>query len=246
MDADRGAGLEAVAILLLILTVVSTSLRCYSMGVILRRFYIEDWLAMVCLVWQAPAPLKLSLSGSNIFQALYIGYSVAAFLGVRYGVGKHIEHVAPLDRPQAVMWRWVASLFYIVISSLVKLVVGFFLLRICSHQRWQRITLWVLMGTVTIFNICYFFIALMACRPIEYQWTRYAPVKGEGECNSTLFATVPTYMAVFLNVLADWILPILPATLVWKAKMETRKKISVCAVLGLGSMYECPPGGHRL
>ena len=50
MSDDRGAGLEAVVILLLILTIVSTSLRCYSMGVILRRFYIEDWLAMVCLV----------------------------------------------------------------------------------------------------------------------------------------------------------------------------------------------------
>jgi hypothetical protein len=134
------------------------------------------------------------------------------------------------------MWRWIATLLYIAIASLVKLVVGFFLLRICSHQRWQRVTIWVLMSAVSVFNIIYIFIAIFACRPVEYTWTRYDPTPHQGSCNSTLFATIPTYVAAFLNVLADWILPLLPATLVWKAKMERRKKISVCAVLALGSL----------
>jgi hypothetical protein len=134
------------------------------------------------------------------------------------------------------MWRWIGTYFYIAISALLKVIVGLFLLRICSHQRWQRITLWALMGIVTIYNLFYIFIAIFACRPVEYQWTGYDPVPPDGQCNSTLFATIPTYLAAFLNVLADWILPLLPASLVWKTKMETRKKISVCAVLALGSM----------
>jgi len=50
MSDDRGPALEAVLIVLLVLCVVSTSLRFYSMGVILKRFYVEDWLAMVTLV----------------------------------------------------------------------------------------------------------------------------------------------------------------------------------------------------
>lgn len=163
-------------------------------------------------------------------------YTACALLGVHYGVGQHVDEVAPSDRPTAVMWRWIATLFYIAIASLVKLVVGFFLLRICSRQRWQRITIWVLMCTVSAFNIFYIFIAIFACRPVEYTWTRYDPIHHEGSCNSTSFATIPTYVATVLNVLADWILPLLPATLVWKAKMEKRKKISVCAVLALGSL----------
>jgi hypothetical protein len=157
-------------------------------------------------------------------------------MGVKAGVGKHTDDVAPADRPEAVMWRWIASIFYITISALVKVVIALFLLRICSHQRWQRITLWTLMAAVTVFNIFYVFIAIFACRPVSYQWTRYDPVFHDGECNSTLFATIPTYVSAFLNVLADWILPLLPATLVWKTKMETRKKISVCAVMALGSV----------
>jgi len=50
MSDDRGPALEAVLIVLLVLCVVSTSLRFYSMAVILKRFYVEDWLAMVTLV----------------------------------------------------------------------------------------------------------------------------------------------------------------------------------------------------
>lgn len=156
-----------------------------------------------------------------------------------HGVGKHVVDVSAPDRVRAVMWRWMASLFYIAISSLVKLVIGLFLLRIIAvHRRWQRVVLWVLMGAVTVFNIFYLFIAIFACRPVSYQWTRY-DIEGvhEGECNSTLFATVPTYVGAFLNVLADWVLPVLPAMLVRKTQMDTRRKVSVCAVISLGSMY---------
>lgn len=50
MAADRGPDLVAVLVVGLILCVISTSLRFYSMGVILKRLYIEDWLAMVTMV----------------------------------------------------------------------------------------------------------------------------------------------------------------------------------------------------
>lgn len=50
MADDRGRDLQIVLIVCLVLCVISTSLRFYSMGVILKRFYIEDWLAVVALV----------------------------------------------------------------------------------------------------------------------------------------------------------------------------------------------------
>jgi hypothetical protein len=169
---------------------------------------------------------------------LYCVYTALAILGAHYGVGRHVDDVPPADRPIASMWRWIATLFYIAIAALLKLVVGFFLLRICSNQRWRRITIWVLMGAVSVFNIIYIFVAVFACQPTEYIWTRYNPPpnEGHGDCSTTLFVLIPTYVSAFLNVLADWILPLLPATVVWKARMEMRKKISVCAVIALGSM----------
>ncbi len=50
MADNRGPDLQVVLIVCLILCVISTCLRFYSMGVILKRFYIEDWLAVVALV----------------------------------------------------------------------------------------------------------------------------------------------------------------------------------------------------
>ena len=174
---------------------------------------------------------------NEAIQVLYCVYSAAALEAIRHGLGRHVEAVPPEHRPMAVMWRWVASLLYIAISTLTKFVVGLFLLRICSHRRWQRRAIWAIMGTVAAFNSFYFFVALLACRPLAYEWTRYAtPAPGEGECNSSLFATVPTYASALLNVVADWALPMLPAAVVWRARLDRRTRLSVCAVLALGSM----------
>jgi hypothetical protein len=50
MAADRGPNLRAAVIACLVLCVVSTSLRFYTMGIILKRFHAEDWLAVAALV----------------------------------------------------------------------------------------------------------------------------------------------------------------------------------------------------
>lgn len=134
------------------------------------------------------------------------------------------------------MWRWFAELFYIITSTLTKWIVGLFLLRICSHRRWQSWTIWVIMVVVSVFNTFYFFIATFACQPIKNQWMRFATPPAPDSCNSTLFATVPTYLSAFLNVVADWVLPILPAAMVWRTKLDRRTKLSVYAVLAMGSV----------
>ncbi len=50
MANDRVAGAYAALIILLISSAVSTALRCYSMAVIMKRFLIEDWLAVISQV----------------------------------------------------------------------------------------------------------------------------------------------------------------------------------------------------
>ena len=170
-------------------------------------------------------------------QVLYIAYTAIGFMNIKYGVGKYLVDVPPAHRPIAMMWRWIGTYFYIVIAALVKITIALFLLRICNHRRWERITLWTMIAIVAAYNLFFVLLAIFACRPVEYQWTGYNPIPAEGECNSSGWATYPSYIAGFLNVLADWMLPLLPARLVWQAKMERRKKLSVCAVLALGSVY---------
>lgn len=166
---------------------------------------------------------------------LYVAYTAFGIIAVGLGLGKHTDDVAPEDRPTAIMYRWLGSLLYIVISLLTKWIVGLFLLRICPRKRWRQITIWTILGSVTVFSILYFFFDIFSCQPVQYEWTRYNPQPAEGTCNATTFATVTTYIGAVLNIIADWVLPALPATLVWKSQIEQRVKISIIALLCLGS-----------
>lgn len=167
---------------------------------------------------------------------MYAAFTAFGLVAVSYGLGEHNVDVPPDDHAPAIMYRWLAEISYIVISTMTKWIVGLFLLRICPNHRWRKITIWTILGAVTLFNIIFFFIAVFSCQPVEYEWTRYLPVPPDGTCNATTFATITTYVASFLNVLGDWVLPALPATLVWKAQMSRQVKVSVVGLLALGSM----------
>ena len=218
-DGARGSEIAAVVIFLLVISLIAVALRCYTMGWILKKMFVEDYLAMVTM-------------------ALYCAYSAFGLLGVQHGLGSHVADVARDDRIQARFWQFVCQAVYIVESTLTKYVVGLFLLRICVHQRWQCVTIWCMLGAATVFNVFLFFLAIFQCHPVAWYWYRYDPEPPfQGDCNAVQFATIPSYIAAFLNCLVDWTLGvILPASIVWKTQMETRVKVSVVAVLALGSM----------
>lgn len=50
---NRGPELAAVIIFLLAFTLVTVSLRCYTMAYLLKRFTAEDWLAVATQVSEA-------------------------------------------------------------------------------------------------------------------------------------------------------------------------------------------------
>lgn len=94
---------------------------------------------------------------------------------------------------------------------------------------------------VGLFYGAYFFIALFACQPVEYVWERYSvdltnTSSSTGRCNPSVAATAISYIATVMNCAADWMLAILPATVVWRAQLDRRTKISISVILGIGSM----------
>lgn len=84
-------------------------------------------------------------------------------------------------------------------------------------------------------NAFYFFVVIFQCLPVQYYWFRYTdPQVLEGKCNKTALATIPTYVSLFLNVVVDWALALLPVSFIYNSKMPRKTKISVVAVLSLG------------
>ncbi|KAH7417607.1 cation-transporting ATPase 4 [Cadophora sp. MPI-SDFR-AT-0126] len=215
---NRGLELAAVIIFLMVFSLVTVGLRCYTMGFVLKRFFAEDWLSVVTL-------------------AVYMFYSISALISIRWGLGQHVADV-PIDQhPFALFWKYIGQCIYVLISVLVKYIAGLLLLRICSRQKWQRITIWTLLGVVTVFNMFYIFIVIFQCMPVQFYWYRYSPNPPiTGKCNHSKLATIPTYVSLFLNVLSDWILALLPISVVWNSNMDRNTKISVVAVLAIGSI----------
>ncbi|KAL2074860.1 hypothetical protein VTL71DRAFT_8639 [Oculimacula yallundae] len=219
MAADnRGPELAAVVIFLMAFSLVTVCLRCYTMAFVLKRFFAEDWLSVVTLV-------------------VYLFYSISALISIRWGLGQHVADVPMRDHPAALFWKYIGQVTYVLVSVLVKFIVGLLLLRICSRQRWQRITIWTLLAVVALFNMFYIFIVIFQCMPIPFYWYRYTPNPPvTGKCNHSKLATIPTYVSLFLNVLSDWILALLPISVVWNSNMDRRTKISVVGVLAIGSI----------
>lgn len=186
--------------------------------------------------FSTPANIILNL------QLLQVGFCVLVVIGVSFGLGAHVDNVPEENRHKALIFKWAGQVAYIVVSTLVKFVVGIFLLRLCvNDSRWQRITIIVLLIVVGLFNIFYFFLAVFQCQPIAFYWYRYTPdAPVTGKCNGHALATVPTYFAVLIGIVADITLALLPVTLIKGANLDRKTKISVCCVLALGSLYESP------
>lgn len=176
-----------------------------------------------------------------IFQILQCAFCILVVMGVSYGLGAHVDNVPQVNRPKALIFKWAGQVAYIVVSTLVKFVVGIFLLRLCVNNNWQRLTIIILLVIVGLFNIFYVFLAIFQCQPVEYYWYRYDPdAPVTGKCNGHALATIPTYFAVLIGIVSDLVLALLPATLIKGANLDKRTKISVCCVLALGSLYVFP------
>ncbi|KAI0130236.1 cation-transporting ATPase 4 [Xylariales sp. AK1849] len=220
MADTRGPQLEAVLITLLVLSFLTVIARCYTRIVLVKIFSIEDWLAVVTFV-------------------LYLAYTTSFLIAVQHGLGSHTWDVPLEERAKAIMWRWIAVTFYITVSGLTKLIVCLFLTRVCIRQRWQKITLWLIMSVVCLYSAFYAILNINSCHPIQHEWERYAVEevkKVDSQCNSPLLGTIPTYIAALLNVLIDWTLAILPATVLYNLKMQKRLKVTTYIVLALGSI----------
>jgi len=61
---NRGPELAAVVIALLVFTFITVALRVYTMGFLMKRFFAEDYLAVVTFVSSSSSPLGTRYSNT--------------------------------------------------------------------------------------------------------------------------------------------------------------------------------------
>jgi hypothetical protein len=129
------------------------------------------------------------------------------------------------------MYFWIGEILYTVTTVLLRLSIAVFLLRICV-KRFHKYLIYGTMIMVIVYSMFYLLLAVFQCQPTSYFWNQYAGA--EGTCiNKSIFPDA-TFAHSAVSATADFVLGILPVSIIWDLKMNLRTKVSVGVVLSLG------------
>lgn len=114
-----------------------------------------------------------------------------------------------------------------------KISISITLLRITITRLHNWILYTVISLTVGV-GIAFFFILALQCNPVSHFWER---LETEGTCIDTNVIVKVAYFYSVIAALCDFTVGILPIALVWPLHMNTRSKIALAFILGLGCVY---------
>ena len=175
-------------------------------------------------------------------------------LQTRWGFGRHIYYLleTPDSRARLLQASKLNTINTCLITFellLIKLSIGFFLLRIFGTRRVYRWLVWGIMTFVFVTSVLAIVALLALCRPLRRNWDPNAP----GICSSrdvelkigyinggwSLQEEWPSTRALLMiwvvaSVLSDWALSSVPIMVLWNLQMSMRKKAGIAALMGLG------------
>ncbi|CAO2652389.1 Nn.00g006720.m01.CDS01 [Neocucurbitaria sp. VM-36] len=124
------------------------------------------------------------------------------------------------------------EIFYILTTTLLKVSLGLFFLRILT-KRWQTFVFHVILGVSATYGLFYVFVAIFQCGD---------PAKladsliGSKNCLPSAFLLTTGYLYGVINVIADWTFVLIPISVLIDSDLDRQAKISVSVVMGLGAI----------
>ncbi|EAA33496.1 hypothetical protein GE21DRAFT_5286 [Neurospora crassa] len=210
----RGPQVAGAAGLFVALSTVAVLLRCYCRVIIVKQFGLDDWLTFI----------------SWFFFVFYCTFSIA---GTHHGTGQHAVDLPPNELPIGLKWWWACEPVYVLAGLALKASIGVQLLRIAVSKT-HKLIIWITVGTLEIVGVAYFLVFVMQCMPSEYFWTRFTG--GTGSCMNPQIVVDATYAYSAITCATDWILGLLPISLVWHLQMNSRTKLMVAGILSIGAV----------
>jgi len=196
------------------LSTITILLRSYCRVIVVKKFGLDDWSAVVSWI-------------------LFIFYCTFALSACHHGTGQHAWELPPVEIPVGLKWWWACEPVYVLSNMALRLSIGVQLLRI-AVSRTHKLIIWI---TVVIFQVCslaFFLLFVMQCLPSKYFWERYTG--GTGTCINPEITVNATYAYSAVSCATDWILGLLPISLVWHLQMTPRTKLMVAAILAMGAV----------
>lgn len=149
---------------------------------------------------------------------------------VRYGAGRHLNHIDPTHIPLGLKYNFITQPLYLWGICLVKISIGFFLLRIASTKFYTRLISGIMIFMLVYTFACFLTIVLQ-CKNLAALWDTTIPMQCWGQ--KTLQSL--SYTNVSLNILTDLLFSIfIPIPMLWNVQMNSRTKASIVGILSLG------------
>ncbi|PYI32236.1 hypothetical protein BP00DRAFT_341944 [Aspergillus indologenus CBS 114.80] len=214
---DKGPTILIVLWTLTGLTTVVVTGRMYIRAGLLHNLGVDDWLIVFSLL-------------------MGLVYCILTTINVRLGFGKHAWLLSATTVEHATFLNCLSFLFGIVSFTVPKLAVTAMLNRILNASHIQRVCLWTLSTLAAIVSGVCIIILFTMCDPPRALWQTSLVAEGKATCKNVWMLIDYAIFTGALSGLVDLALAIYPSTVLMKLHMSLRKRLALCAALGLGSV----------
>ncbi|EAW11090.1 uncharacterized protein ACLA_067270 [Aspergillus clavatus NRRL 1] len=214
---DKGPRILAVLWSLTALTTIIVVARMYIRARIIRDIGADDYLIAV-----------------SLFMGLV--YCAITTANVLIGYGKHAYVLNNATVELASLLNTISFLFGILSFAIPKIAVAAMLTRILNPGTMQRVVLWTLVSIASaVSGICIILLFTM-CDPPKALWRTHLILEGKATCRDVWVLINYAIFTGAISACADLYLAIYPSTVLMKLKMSLRKRLALCAALGLGAV----------
>lgn len=216
-DDNKGVGILVACWIEAAIGIILLGARFYTRSRIICKIGLDDWTMLFAVV-------------------LAIITTVIVTLEVHYGVGRHAAYLTVPHLVKAVQMIWLTAPFSTMSACFGKISIALLLMRIDDRNRSYRIFLWCLIVLLFVVNLLLTIITFAQCTPVYFLWDRLAEpnVSYHGSCWNPNVQKNYGYFQGAFSSFSDLVLALFPILIVWKLQMETRLKIGLAGVMGLG------------
>ncbi|QUC21865.1 uncharacterized protein UV8b_06106 [Ustilaginoidea virens] len=213
-----------------------------------RRTGLDDWIMLLTLVRLAPSPVpRPSVPRSPppnprlidppwLVQVLYIVWVALLSKVISCGGLAHAARLSAAQMARAAQWSWMSQPFVVMGFATGKASVGVLLWRVVgSTTFWRKWVTVFAVASAFALSVVDVVLTFAQCSPVEALWKQELLA---GETARCWDPSIQTNFALGLsawNILTDLYLAVLPATFLYRLNLTFRKKLGLCALLGLGA-----------
>jgi hypothetical protein len=164
---------------------------------------------------------------------LFTAYLACQLGGAAHGTGQRRAAITDENAQIALRYWFFCEIFYTFATTVLKIAVGLFLLRITVHP----VHIWIIriiMSIGAVVGITYSCVVIFQCKPISFWWDLHPD--HHGKCIPPELVMYFTYAVSGLNSFADWTFGILPIFIVKNLQMKRRVKIIVVSIIALAAV----------